>query len=71
MSPPSVLFRLCVRLLKELVRTFTEEDAERGKPYAEALIVHIVSDPSSFVLEDLLSFPSVKALEGEKIHDVS
>ncbi len=62
--------RFNVRLLKELVQTYTEENAQRGKEYAEALIVHSVSDPSSFVLDDLLTFPAVKVLEGEKVHEV-
>jgi len=65
-----VCVRLCVRLLKELVQTYSETDADEGRSYAEALIVHTVADSSSFVMDDLLELPAIRRLEGEKIHQV-
>ena len=52
------------------MQTYTEADAGKGREYAKELIVYKMSEPSSFVFEDLLTYPAVKALEGEKIHDV-
>ena len=68
-NPPAV-HRLPIHILKELLLTYTEEDASEAKTYAEELIVMVVSDPSSFVFDDVLNLAPVKMLENQPIHNV-
>jgi hypothetical protein len=63
--------RLPIRILKELLLTFTEEDASEAKTYAEELIVMVIADPSSFVFDYVLDLAPVKILEDQPIHKVT
>lgn len=62
--------RLSIRILKELLLTYTEADAGEAKGYAEKLILLVVSDPTYFVFDEILELEPVKTLENEKIHNV-
>ena len=62
--------RLPIRILKELLLTYTDSDASEARGYAEELIVLVVSDPTSHIFDEILSLAPVKTLESTKIHEV-
>ena len=62
--------RLPIRILKELLQTYTDSDAGEAKGLAEELIVLVISNPSTFVFDDLLEMAPMKKLEDQKIHKV-
>ncbi len=62
--------RLPIRILKELLQTYTDSDASEVESLAEELIVLVISDTSSFVFDDLLEMAPMKKLEDQKIHKV-
>ena len=58
-------------ILKELLLTYTEVDADEAKGFAEELVVMVVSDPSSFIFDDILELAPVKKLADTPVHNVS
>lgn len=62
--------RLPIRILKELLLTYSDADASEGKSYAEELIKLVILDPSSFIFDDILELPPIKALADQNIHNV-
>lgn len=54
----------------ELLGTYTAENASHAREDAIRCIVSALADPSTFLLDPLLSLKPVRFLEGELIHDL-
>ena len=63
--------RLPIRILKELLQTYSDSDASEAESLAKELIRLVISDPCTFVFDDLLELAPVKKLESQQIHKVS
>ena len=61
---------LPIRILKELLQTYTDSDADEAQDLAEELIMLVISDPCTFVFDDLHKMAPVEKLEGRKSHKV-
>ena len=59
------------KVMIELLGTYTEENASQARDDAHRCIVTCLSDPTTYLMDHLLSLKPVKFLEGEPIHDVS
>ncbi|XP_064634582.1 eukaryotic translation initiation factor 3 subunit M-like [Lineus longissimus] len=58
------------KVMIELLGTYTEENASQARDDAHKCIVTCLGDPSTFLLDHLLTLKPVKFLEGELIHDL-
>ena len=65
--PLSSPHSLTIRILKELLLTYTESDASEGQKYAEELIKLVIADPTSYVFDDVLDLAPIKSLENSRI----
>lgn len=54
----------------ELLSTYTQENASQARDDAHRCVLAAIADPSTFLLDPLLSLPPVIFLEGELIHDL-
>ncbi|XP_048242219.1 eukaryotic translation initiation factor 3 subunit M-like [Haliotis rufescens] len=54
----------------ELLGTYTEDNASQARDDAHKCIVTCLADPSTYLMDHLLSLKPVKFLEGELIHDL-
>lgn len=54
----------------ELLGTYTDENASYAREDAIKCIVTALADPTTFLLDPLLSLKPVRFLEGELIHDL-
>ena len=70
-GPFSLTNRLLIRILKELLLLYKESDAAEAQTYAEELIKLVVSDPTTYIFDDVLDLAPIKALEWSKIYSVS
>lgn len=58
------------KVMIELLGTYTEENASQARDDAQRCIVTCLSDPSTYLMDHLLTLKPVKFLEGEPIHDL-
>ncbi|KAF5287691.1 hypothetical protein FQA39_LY15791 [Lamprigera yunnana] len=58
------------KVMIELLGTYTAENASYAREDAIRCIVSALADPSTFLLDPLLSLKPVRFLEGELIHDL-
>jgi len=58
------------KVMIELLGTYTAENASHAREDAIRCIVSALADPSTFLLDPLLSLKPVRFLEGELIHDL-
>lgn len=61
---------MAAKVMIELLGTYTEENASQAKEDAQRCIVTALGDPSTFLLDPLLSLKPIKALKGELIHEL-
>ncbi|RWS30505.1 eukaryotic translation initiation factor 3 subunit M-like protein [Leptotrombidium deliense] len=61
---------LALKVMIELLSTYTEENASKARLDAHRCIVSCVADPNTFLMDHLLALKPVKFLEGELIHDL-
>merc|ERR1712015_411758 len=54
----------------ELLKTYTEDTASSAREDAHKCITSALADPTTYLLDHLLSLKPVKFLEGEPIHDL-
>jgi len=59
-----------LKLLLELLGTYTKENASKARADTLKCIISSVSDPNVFILDHLLLLEPVKFLEGETIHNL-
>ena len=58
------------KVMIELLGTYTDKNASHAREDAIKCIVSALADPTTFLLDPLLSLKPVKFLEGELIHDL-
>ncbi|CAG9791898.1 unnamed protein product [Diatraea saccharalis] len=61
---------LAAKVMIELLGTYTDENASYAREDAIKCIVTALADPTTFLLDPLLSLKPVRFLEGELIHDL-
>lgn len=61
---------LASKVMIELLGTYTDENASYAREDAIKCIVTALADPTTFLLDPLLSLKPVRFLEGELIHDL-
>ncbi|CAF1324283.1 unnamed protein product [Didymodactylos carnosus] len=59
-----------LKLLLELLGTYTKENASKARPDAIKCIISSIGDPNVFIMDHLLLLEPVKYLEGETIHNL-
>ena len=75
MSHPIIFTHFCcseeaTKVMVELLRTYSDENALEVKDDAKNCIVSLLGRPNVFILDFLLTLPPVAALQGELIHEV-
>ena len=58
------------KVMVELLRTYTEENAAQAKDDAKSCIVKCLARPNLFVMDHLLGLRPVQALKGDPVHEV-
>jgi len=58
------------KVMIELLGTYTEENASQAREDAHRCIVTCLADPSTYLMDHLLTLKPVKFLEGELIHNL-
>lgn len=61
---------LASKVMIELLGTYTDENASYAREDAIKCIATALADPTTFLLDPLLSLKPVRFLEGELIHDL-
>ncbi|XP_074660082.1 eukaryotic translation initiation factor 3 subunit M-like [Tubulanus polymorphus] len=61
---------VATKVMIELLGTYTEDNASQARDDAHRCIVTCLGDPSTFLLDHLLTLKPVRFLEGELIHDL-
>lgn len=61
---------LASKVMIELLGTYTEDNASQAREDAHKCIVACLCDPSTFLMDHLLTLKPVRFLEGELIHDL-
>jgi len=61
---------MALRVMVELLSTYSEEDAAEAAADAEKCIVTSLKDPATFLMDRLLPLKPIKALEGKPIHEL-
>ena len=59
-----------LKVLHELLGTYTKETASKAREDAHKCIVYCINDPSIFIFDSLLVLEPIKFLEGEVIHNL-
>lgn len=59
-----------LKILNELLSTYTKENASKARDDAHRCIVYCINDPSIFIFDSLLLLEPIKYLEGELIHNL-
>lgn len=59
-----------MKVMLELLATYTEENASHARDDAHRCIVTCLADPNIFIMDHLLMLKPVRFLEGELIHDL-
>jgi len=59
------------KVMIELLGSYTESTAAQAKDDARRCVVTSLADPSTYLLDHLLTLKPVQQLKGDKIHDVS
>lgn len=58
------------KVMLELLGTYTTENASQARDDAHRCIIASLADPSTFIMDHLLTLKPVRFLEGELIHDL-
>ncbi|XP_064077264.1 eukaryotic translation initiation factor 3 subunit M-like isoform X2 [Macrobrachium nipponense] len=58
------------KVMIELLGTYTTENASQAREDAHRCIIASLADPSTYIMDHLLTLKPVKFLEGELIHDL-
>jgi len=59
-----------MKVMLELLATYTEENASHARDDAHRCIVTCLADPNIFIMDHLLMLKPVRFLEGELVHDL-
>lgn len=61
---------LGLKVMVELLSTYSEQDATEARADAERCIAATLADPSTFLMDHLLPLTPIKALQGQPIHEL-